>query len=306
MKKGFTLIELLAVILILGIIALIAIPTVNNILDESRRGAFKTTTQNVLKQAEETCMMENIKGIQPTKTYTITDGNISPKLDLKGELPDNGTIILDDECQGKIAVNNNKYCGKRLDINDQVSVTDYDSSTCVLESTTLNETAEDTCFVYEEDDGKITIRGYQNTKSGCAKTKITIPTTIDNKPVDDIYFYNYNCDNQIFSTIVTEVDFSKATELTSNPFLPGLMYCSEHPTIKTFDLTNTKIDDPYFYYSIQYLGIEHIKLPKTVTVIDDNAFMWSGLKSLYIDRPEGSIAGAPWGLDPSIITYKQG
>ena len=113
MKKGFTLIELLAVILILGIIALIAIPTVNNILDESRRGAFKTTTQNVLKQAEETCMMENIKGIEATKTYTITDGNVFPKLDLKGELPDNGTIILDGECQGKIAVNN-KYCANNI------------------------------------------------------------------------------------------------------------------------------------------------------------------------------------------------
>ena len=37
-KKGFTLIELLAVILILGIIALIAIPTVNKILTEAREG----------------------------------------------------------------------------------------------------------------------------------------------------------------------------------------------------------------------------------------------------------------------------
>ena len=306
MKKGFTLIELLAVILILGIIALIAIPTVNNILDESRRGAFKTTTQNVLKQAEETCMMENIKGIEATKTYTITDGNIFPKLDLKGELPDNGTIILDGECQGKIVVNNNKYCGKRLDINDQVSVTDYDSSTCVLESPYLHETAEDTCFVYEVEDETISIVGYDNNKSGCAKTKITIPTTIDNKPVAELTFGKYYCDNQLFSSIVTEVDFSKATELIYMDDLSNFQYCSEIPKIATFDLLKTKLTTIDLFWGASYLQIENIKLPSTITSIDYYSFHPS-LKTLYIDKPEGSIEGAPWNLtSDTVITYKQG
>ena len=51
-KKGFTLIQLLAVILILGIIALIAIPTVNKIINllstrtSSTPGALTLTEDN--------------------------------------------------------------------------------------------------------------------------------------------------------------------------------------------------------------------------------------------------------------------
>jgi type IV pilus assembly protein PilA len=61
-KKGFTLIELLAVILILGIIALIAIPVVNNIIKEAKRGAFETTANNVVSAVEDACQLQALKG----------------------------------------------------------------------------------------------------------------------------------------------------------------------------------------------------------------------------------------------------
>ena len=68
-NKGFTLIELLAVILILGIIALIAIPTVNSILKESRTGAWKSTASQMTKAAENYFQLKQIKNETYVKNF---------------------------------------------------------------------------------------------------------------------------------------------------------------------------------------------------------------------------------------------
>lgn len=58
MKKGFTLVELLGVIVILGLIAMIAIPTINTALNNSRDKAYNEQI-NTIEDAARSYMSKN-------------------------------------------------------------------------------------------------------------------------------------------------------------------------------------------------------------------------------------------------------
>ena len=53
MKKGFTLVEMLAVIIILGIIAVIAIPTIQGVLLESKNNAYDLVVTKIKAKAND-------------------------------------------------------------------------------------------------------------------------------------------------------------------------------------------------------------------------------------------------------------
>ena len=161
MKKnnGFTLIELLAVILILGIIALIAIPTVNSILKESRTGAWKSTASQMTKAAENYFQLKQIKNqdyVVDFKTAEANNGkyfenesktsaekDVSAKpdsataykimlaaLSLKGDIPKEAEIdVFKIDTNGAVALafsNTNAYC-MTVDGNSDFTAAEYEA-----------------------------------------------------------------------------------------------------------------------------------------------------------------------------------
>ncbi len=94
MKKGFTLIELLAVILILGIIALIAIPQVTNVIEQASKGAAETSAEHYISAVNDKIALEMLD----KKDNKIEDG-YKPinTLDIKisGSAPESGVIYIE-------------------------------------------------------------------------------------------------------------------------------------------------------------------------------------------------------------------
>ena len=99
MKKGFTLIELLAVILILGIITLIAIPKISDVIKESKTNSYKLSKDNILKAIQDKCTVDKINNKEITRMYTIENNKITPKIDISGDIPFSGTIYVSDDCE---------------------------------------------------------------------------------------------------------------------------------------------------------------------------------------------------------------
>lgn len=99
MKKGFTLIELLAVILILGIITLIAIPKISDVIKESKTNSYKLSKDNILKAIQDKCTVDKINNKEITRMYTIENNKITPKIEINGEIPFTGKIYVSDDCE---------------------------------------------------------------------------------------------------------------------------------------------------------------------------------------------------------------
>ena len=76
LKKGFTLIELLAVIIIIGVIALIIYPAINRAITNSRMTALKNSAESLLR---ETNLQTAMNKIGEDSQVLITDERLNLK-----------------------------------------------------------------------------------------------------------------------------------------------------------------------------------------------------------------------------------
>lgn len=99
-KKGFTLIELLAVIVILGIIMAIAIPSMTQYIANSRKDTMLSTAQEFISAARTMLISENeLPNIGETKVIPVTSldmnsGGVSPYTNKEFSLEEGRSYVL--------------------------------------------------------------------------------------------------------------------------------------------------------------------------------------------------------------------
>ena len=159
-KKGFTLVELLAVIVILGVLLMIAVPAIQNVIRSSRKKSFESAAKLAIENVETIASNEKLSAtisecFVPITEYEYTVNSKTekvPKMKLeRGSFGENaiGYIKVNSEAKGTIYLKNDDYLvnGNTLDAVSAVSVTNENKNT-ITADTMKNTITSNICTWY--------------------------------------------------------------------------------------------------------------------------------------------------------------
>jgi len=109
-KRGFTLIELLAVIVILAIISLIAIPIILNIIESTKKEAFKESVRNLVDAIK---IDATISEKELPFSYVVNDNEIFPKVSINGLFNIYGEVTINEKGKSEALIDNGTWCARK-------------------------------------------------------------------------------------------------------------------------------------------------------------------------------------------------
>lgn len=129
-KKGFTLVELLAVIIIIGLLAVIITPKITNTLKDSEQKTNLTSAKNLIKAAELKASNNEITGTTQNIKISYTTGENINYLDYTGEKPQIGQVQIKSNGDVAMAVKFGDYCYLKAYNSNNITTLPYNQNTC--------------------------------------------------------------------------------------------------------------------------------------------------------------------------------
>lgn len=297
-EKAFTLVELLAVIVVLGILLIIAVPRISDAVNVSKKKSFEISVKSLEKELKSLYIKDNFNISKNGKSYVITNkAFVGETLDVKGEIPDSGNLYIDEEGKTAFIIKKNNLCAVKDFYDDNIFVSD-NPALCILN---VPEPVPEICFTYTSTVTEVTITGYDN---ACSKNVI-IPDTLGGLPVKIIGASAFRGDTlksvSIPNTVTTIDQQAFQQSVFSRITIPNSV-----TTIGVRAFYLCKITDLYLPDSVTSLGreafgsnkITSIRFSPQIKYIVEETFAYNNIVNLVIPDSIERIHYGAFGHNP--------
>src|SRR5574344_1993998 len=286
-NKGFTLVEVLAVIVILGVIALIVVPKVSDIISSSKKQAGMESALSYVRAVDQYVIEAND---DDSKDAHISNGdNLFSYITISGTKASDGKIYVDEDKNVSIALQIGAYCYKKEAVDKNTDITVTKTDTCTVEPKTPTS-----CFNYKTltssdlstynnllSVGDIVITGYS-----CGDTLKTAYNMDSPLNVTHSVFNNDGTYTDI--EIPSTIDGSPVTGIDEYAFLPYKGAQTSNRNIynikpsflgtKQNDIEPSLLFVMYNYH--KNIGIHTLVLPSSMKYIGDVSFGFNEVEKL--------------------------